>query len=249
MNDFFKYYTEISKDVVFNNFDLSHIVALIIVFLVIIIGLRILKNMEQEKAKNVLKVLAILVPIVEFSHTYWLYRCGVTDIEKLMPFHICAMNVFFIPLAIFTKNEFIREYTFAFSIIGGIFGITLPSGVSGSYPIIHYQTIQTLIYHGLLIFIPIAQIVIKDFMPDIKKVYRVHIVFIIIAILVGIFDYMFDENYMFIKYPPDVGIAKCIYNECGIVIYTILFGIVCLGGSTLMYIPIEFYKKKKLKEN
>ena len=247
MTDFFKYYTEISEKVVFNNFDFSHNLSMVIILIAIVVGLKLLSKVKKENARVILKILACITVVLELSHTLWLYKCGLTDIEKLLPFHICALNIFFIPYAVFSKNKFACEYIFAFSIIGGFFGITFPSGVSGSYPIIHYQTIQTFIYHGLLIFIPIAQIVVKDFMPDIKKIYRVHILFIIIAIFVGIFDYIFDENYMFIKYPPDVYIAKWVYKNWGIGVYTFLFGVICLGGSILVYIPLEIYKKVKFK--
>ena len=243
MTDFFKYYNEISKDVVFYNFDLSHVIALIIVVLTIVILLKLFSKMKQENARIVLKILAVVLVVVELSHTYWLYKCGVRDWFKLLPLHICALNIFFVPLAVFTRKKFLCEYIYAFSIVGGIFGLTLPSGVSGSYPIIHYQSIQTFIYHGLLIFIPLAQIVIKDFMPDVKNAYKVYVLFLIIASLVGIFDYTFDENYMFIKYPPDVEIARWVYKNLGVVVYTSLFGVICISGSLLIYLPIEIYKK------
>ena len=244
MIDFFKYYTEIPKEVTFEKFGMSHNISILIIFIFIISGISFIRKIDRKKGRTILKVLAICVPVLELSHTVWLYNCGLTDWQKLLPLHICAMNMILIPIAIFSENLLIREYVFAFSIIGGIFGVLLPSGVSGSYPIIHYQTIQTFMYHLLLIFIPIAQIAIDDFMPDIKNIYKVHILFIVLAILVGIFDYTFDENYMFIKYPPDVELAKYIFNNLGIAIYTVVFVIVCTLGSTLMYLPLELYKKK-----
>ena len=244
MIDFFKYYNDISKDVVFYNFELSHVIALIIIALVILVSLKIISKMKQEKARIVIRILAVVLLLVDLSHTYWMYKCGVTEFIKLLPLHICALNIIFIPLAVFSKNKILCEYIYAFSIIGGIFGVTLPSGVSGSYPIIHFQTIQTFIFHGLLILIPLAQIVSKEFMPDVKKIYKVHILFLIIAVLVGILDYTFDENYLFIKYPPEVGIVEWVYNNLGVGVYSILWAIVCLGGSSMIYIPIEIYKKK-----
>ena len=249
MIDFFKYYTEIPKEMTFKNFGMAHNISLLIILIFIILGISFIRKIDRKKCKFIIKVLAVCVPVLELSHTVWLYNCGLTDWQKLLPLHICAMNMILIPIAIFSKNLLIREYVFAFSIVGGIFGVVLPSGVSGSYPIIHYQTIQTFIYHSLLIFIPIAQIAIDDFMPDIKNIYKVHILFIVLAILVGIFDYTFDENYMFIKYPPDVELAKYIFNNLGIVVYTIVFIIVCTFGSILMYLPLELYKKKIKKIN
>lgn len=252
MIEFFKYYNDISKDIVFYNFELSHVIALIIIALVILVSLKIFSKMKQEKARIVIRILAIVLVLVDLSHTYWMYKCGVTGFIKLLPLHICALNIIFIPLAVFTKNKVLCEYIYAFSIIGGTFGVMFPSGVSGSYPIIHFQTIQTFIFHGLLILIPLAQIVSKEFMPDVKNIYKVHILFLIIAVLVGMLDYTFDENYMFIKYPPEVGIAEWVYNNLGIGVYSVIWGIVCLGGSLLVYVPLEMYKKKlknKLEKN
>ena len=237
MIDFFKYYTEIDKKIVFNNFDYLHVISMIIVLSLILLGLKIIKNIKKESAKKLLRVLAILVPAVEFSHTYWLYKCGITSISKLLPFHICALNIFFIPLSVFTTNVIIKEYTYAYSIIGGFLGIVCPSGVSGSYPIFHYQTIQTFIYHGLLIFIPIAMCMIGEIKPNYKNLYKVHIIFIIIAVFVGTFDYVFDENYMFIKYPPEVKIVEVLYKRLGDFWYSITHLVVCVLGSYISYIP------------
>ena len=84
MIEFFKYYNDISKDIVFYNFELSHVIALIIIALVILVSLKIFSKMKQEKARIVIRILAIVLVLVDLSHTYWMYKCGVTDFIKLL---------------------------------------------------------------------------------------------------------------------------------------------------------------------
>ena len=249
MTDFFKYYTEINKEVVFQNFDRGHSIALIILLVCMLIGFKIIKSLKKETANKVLKVLAILVPIVELTHTYWLYTCGETSIVKLLPFHICSISMITIPLAMFTNNVYIKEYVFAYSVIGGIFGVSLPSGVSGSYPIIHFQTIQTIIFHGLIVFVPLAMIVAGVFKPNIKNLRVVHIIYFIIAVCVGLFDYVFGENYMFLMYPPEVGIAEWVYSNFGLGIYIVIHFITCFVGSYIAYIPGLIIEKVNTRKN
>lgn len=169
-----------------------------------------------------LYVFAIAVPIIELSHTIWLYLCGQTNIIKLLPFHLCASQSVFIPLAVFTKSTALKEYIFATSILGGFFGMTFPAGVAGNYPIFHYQTIQTMVLHSLLILIPLALIVCFGFRPDIRNFSKVLGIFFTAVIPAAAVDSVFGENYMFLRYPPEGTPLSFIFDHFGRGIYLLL---------------------------
>ena len=72
-------------------------------------------------------------------------------------------------------------------------------------------------------------------------------------------DYLkriFGENYMFLMYPPEVGIAEWVYSNFGLGIYIVIHFITCFVGSYVAYIPGIIAKKvnnrkfeKKIEKN
>ena len=60
MTDFFKYYTEISEKIVFNNFDFFHNLSMVIILIAIVVGLKLLSKVKKENARVILKILACI---------------------------------------------------------------------------------------------------------------------------------------------------------------------------------------------
>ena len=158
MKSFFAFWDQVDPKDAFPQFGALHIAALAMMALVLYLSLKGIKRMKPSKAKAVIRVAAVAVPVVEFTHTYWLYLCGEKDLIRLLPLHLCAMQSFFIPLAVFSGKTIFWEFIYATSILGGIFATVFPVGVADVYPLLHYQTIQTFVLHSLLIFVPMALI-------------------------------------------------------------------------------------------
>ena len=247
MDNFFGFYTQYEKKQTFQGFGFEHICAIIITAIIIAMITYYIGKINKIKAKKFLNILAILVPIVELSHTIWLINCGQTDFRKLLPFHLCAMQVFFIPLAVFTKKQVFKDFVFATSILGGSFGIIFPSGVADNYPFFHFQTIQTLCYHSLLILVPILLIRIGEYKPTIKRLKNSVILFIAIGIPVYILDTILGENYMFLKCPPEVDFIENIFSNYGQTVYLIIMFILLLIASMLIHIPFDMINR--VREN
>jgi len=251
MNNFFGFYTQYEKKQTFQGFGFEHICGIIIIVAVITIITCSIGKISKRKSKKALNIFAILVPILELSHTIWLIYCGQTDFRKLLPFHLCAMQVFFIPLAVFTKKQVFKDFVFATSILGGTFGIIFPSGVANNYPFFHFQTIQTLCYHSLLILIPILLIRIGEHKPTVKRLKNSVFLFIAIGIPVYILDTILRENYMFLKSPPEVTFIEDIFFNYGQSIYLIVMFVLLLIAAMLIHIPfdiIDSIRKSKFEE-
>ena len=248
MSTFFQYFTELSPEDAFQSFGREHLLAMIAIFLILFFSLRILKRRKKKTVSIVIKIAAVLVPIVEFTHTYWLYLCGETELIRLLPLHLCAMQSFFIPLAVFTNKSCFKEFLFCTSILGGIFAIVFPVGVAGSYPIFHYQSIQTLVLHSLLIFVPTAMIYCQGFVPRIENFSKVLLIFLTVASGTAVIDFLYDQNYMFLNYPPEGTPLELIYHTFGRSAYLgvtlLILGSVCIG----MYLLFAENRKSIARE-
>lgn len=249
MNNFFGFYTQYEKNQTFKQLGFEHSCAIIIIAIIIAIITYYIGKIDKRKSKKILNLLALLVPIVELSHTIWLIYCGQTDFRKLLPLHLCAMQVFFIPLSVFTKKQVFKDFIFATSILGGTFGIIFPSGVADNYPFFHFQTLQTLCYHSLLILVPILLIRVGEIKPTVKRLINSVILFITIGIPVYIIDTIFEENYMFLKNPPEVEFIKNIFLNYGQTVYLIAMFILLLVASTLIHLPFDIIYKHRKRKN
>lgn len=163
-----------------------HILLLLLLTGCITAGLLLIRRLKPSQAQHVLHGAAILVPLLELSHSVWLYLTGTTSLIKLLPLHLCGLQSLFIPLAVFTKFTCFRDFVYATSLLGGIFGTVMPAGVADFYPLLSFQTLQTFALHGLLIFVPLAMILCGQHRPSIQRFPRVLCIFLLAAFVVGI---------------------------------------------------------------
>lgn len=106
----------------------------------------------------------------------WLFLLGEGYWVKLLPLHLCGLQVLFIPLAVFTRSEALRSYVWATSILGGITAIVYPAGIVGTYPFFHFQTFQSFALHLLLILVPILMFLCDGYAPSIKQLPSVTVI-------------------------------------------------------------------------
>lgn len=217
----------------------QHLLLLGLLACCIAAGLRMIRQMPKVQAKKVVYTTAILVPVLEFSHSLWMYLTGTTSLIKLLPLHLCGLQSLFIPLAVFTKIGALRDYVYATSILGGLFGTVLPAGVADYYPLLSFQTLQTFALHGLLIFVPLAMIHCGMHRPALRRFPRVLCIFVLVAFFVGGIDHIFGENYMFLFAPPSGTPLVWIFDTFGHGIYLICAFVVLAGASLLIHLPFR----------
>ena len=223
----------------FSLFGAQHIALLLFLAGCIAAGLYILKRLSPQGQKRMIYAAAILEPALELSHSLWMYCTGTTAIVKLLPLHLCGLQCIFIPLAVFTKFTCFRDFVYASSLLGGIFGTVFPAGVAGYYPAWSFQTLQTFALHGLLIFVPLALISSGWHRPDPRRFPRVLCIFLMAALVVGIVDRVFGENYMFLFAAPENTPLEWIYNAFGRGIYLACAFVLLAGASFLIYLPFH----------
>lgn len=245
MYNFFDFFTNIPREYAFKNLGFEHVAAIIIIFVLIALGLVLLKRLSSSKQEKLIKVFAILVPIVEISHNFWLYVVHNASFVELLSLHLCGMQMYFIPLAVFAKSIAFKDFIFSTSILGGIFGIVFPSGISDNYPIWHFQTLQTFFYHGLLIFVPIALLVTTNYRPTLKRFHNVLGLFAIIAILALSVDLAFDQNYLFLRTAPDMPLLHNMQLNYGTIPYLFFTFFALLFICILIHLPFDIYAYKK----
>lgn len=223
----------------FSLFGAQHIVLLLILAGCITAGLYLITRLDPAKQRRILYAAAVLVPALELSHSVWMFLTGTNEIIKLLPLHLCGLQSLFIPLAVFTRLTCFRDFVYASSLLGGIFGTVFPAGVAGYYPVWSFQTLQTYALHGLLIFVPLALILSGQHRPDPRRFPRVLCIFLLAALVVGVVDRVFGENYMFLFAAPENTPLEWIYNAFGRGIYLASAFVLLASASFIIHLPFH----------
>lgn len=189
-------------------------------------------------------IFAVIEPFLEISHIIWMFHCGETNLYKLLPLHLCTLQMFFIPLAVFSRVSSIRDFTFFTALLGGIFATLSPVGVAERYPIFHFQTLQTFLLHGFLIFIPLAMLLYDDFYPRLRNFPKVILIAVLAIIPTAIVDFFAKENYMFLLAPPEGTFLEPLFFRFGGHVYRASLFALLIALVFLLYLPFEFFRKK-----
>ncbi len=133
---------------------LWHLFYMIVVFGAVILTAQFAKRHTDVAWRSIVSTTAKLIPIVYildfFIMPFSLPQAGIQVIK--LPFHICTLHAFFIPLVQFHPHfAKWREAVAALSITcSGLF-LLYPGSALGSFYPLCYTVIQTFVYHGLML--------------------------------------------------------------------------------------------------
>lgn len=243
IREFFAFWPDVSPASAFGQFDRTHLTALLIVGLLLFVCIRGVIRLPQPVIGRILKITAVLLPFIELARVVWLISTGETEWSKLLPLHLCGTQVVFIPLAVFTSSRTVKEFVYTTSLLGGIVAILFPAGVAGTYPFFHFQTLQTIALHSILIFVPLVMVLGQGFRPQLSRFCRVLGLLVFVALVAGTVDVLFGENYMFLLEPPPGTPLIPLFHRCGRAVYLlVLFCLVSLG---MLLTVLPFRKKER----
>lgn len=210
---------------------------------------------------EVVKVLSMMeiVQLVDGSYAPYL------ELNHL-PFHLCSIQIIFIFLVRFTKNQKLRNICLGFMyptcIVGAIFAIALPSIYSGNITpndsFIHPIIYQTFLYHSMLIITGFYIIKSKEIKLESKYYITT------MAILFGLSFMSFYLNSLFasVVYTNEViysvghvtnffftyiPVLSSIVLDCKWkwLLYILVLFVLAIVLIAIMYIPIFIRNKKR----
>lgn len=244
---FFAYWPSIPQEKVFHYFDLTHLCAIAVVSILLFWLVNMVRKLSAMRVERILRGAAILLPLVEITRIIWVFCAGDTQLVKLLPLHLCGMQIFYIPLAVFTKSLALKEFVCSTSLLGGIAAILSPSGIAETYPFFHFQTLQSITLHMILIFVPLVMIYCQGFHPNIRNMPKVMCFLTATAVPAAVVDYFWGENYMFLLEPPLGTPLVDIFEKYGHGFYLIvLFLMMCLA-IFLTYLPSLWREYKAVR--
>lgn len=184
-------------------FSIEHFFLLIIT----IIGIKVAVNHTDTSNKNVIKkriqIVTICAWILEIIKIIFNLSIGNgNNINTYIPLYYCSILLYagiFSSLGKGTLKRIGDVFLATGGIIGGIIFLILPTTSITTYPVFHYLSLQSFIYHGAMIYLGI--IINKSQYVELEKKDIVYYSGLVgtMCLIAFIFNNIFDSNLMFIS--------------------------------------------------
>ena len=172
------------------------------------------RKMRKETVKKVVIGVGIFLWLTEFGKMLFVgLTYGIKEVE-FFPLYFCSMFMYASVLTCF-KNKTLQTTANAFMFFGGIVGAVtffcFPTAVIPYYPLFHYMTLRTLVYHSLMIYVGILIVMTGYYQPKLKH-FKEYAIFLWITFsLAYIFNRLQGTNLMYISEPLNIGFVKAVY--------------------------------------
>jgi len=232
-------------------FSLEHFILLIITILGIEIALKHTKLNDKNFIKQIIKRITILIWVLEIVKIIFNFIIGnASNINTYVPLYYCSILLYAGIFSLIGKG-FLKRIGDVFlatgSLVAGIVFLIFPSTSLGIYPLFHYISIQSFVYHGAMIYLGIL-INKSNYIELTKKdiIYYFSLV-MIIGMCALIMNSIFGSNLMFLSEDfPNTPIS-IIYKLSGNLFTIIMLLIHAILPFYVVYIVVK--KIKKVKAN
>lgn len=217
-------------------FTVKHLILFIITCLCVFIAVKYTKVKEKEKVRNIIKVLTIVIWVLEILKTIYNFAIGKGgEINKVIPLYYCSLLLYSGILSSIGKG-FLKRMGDVFIATGGIVGglvfLLFPTTSLPEYPMFHFISMHSFIFHGIMIYLGIIINKTKYIELKFLDIKYYSLLLLVICVCAYIVNQKYGSNLMFISKDFPGTPLSAIYNSTG-KLYTPL---ACLVQMTLPYL-------------
>jgi len=200
-------------------YSIGHFVLFIITIIGVIIALNLTKTKKHEEIRKIIQIIAIFLWVLEIIKILFNIAIGnERNPNTFIPLYYCSIILYATMFSGFSEG-WLKHTGDVFiatgGIVGGIAFICCPTTSLPMYPAFHYISIQSFVFHGIMIYLGILLNVteyIKLEKNDIKYYFSLVGIICVISLL---YNNVADSNLMFVsKNYPGTPI-EIIYNITG----------------------------------
>ncbi|GGD66844.1 YwaF family protein [Paenibacillus nasutitermitis] len=197
MNHFFN----AKPDGVFLAFSLSHLFALL-VFVLSVIVLFLLRHWFQSgrRSRWGRYGLAALLILCEASLNIWYAAEGVYRVKSTLPLELCSISLYLCILMLLTRSQRLFQIAY-FTGIGGAIQALLTPVLYYGYP--HFRFIEFFTAHIVIILSVLYMVWVEGFRPTMKSIAITMAFLNVLLVIVLLVNNLTGGNYMFLTGKPE----------------------------------------------
>lgn len=184
-------------------FTTQHFILIILTIISISVALKKTVNKGKKEVKKIIKNLTIFIWVLELVKIgFNLYIGNANNVNEYLPLYYCSLLLYAGLMSSFGKGKIKRigdVFLSTGGIIGGIVFIIMPTTSLPKYPMLHFISLHSFLYHGIMVYIGLLinstnyiQLELRDIL------YFAELVGTICAVALVI-NNIFDSNLMFIS--------------------------------------------------
>lgn len=233
-------------------FSTGHFIMLIIVLIVVVLALRFIKVESKKDVRKVIRIVTLIIWILEILKTIFNYVVeGGTNPNKMIPLYYCSLLLYAGALSSVGKGK-VKKIGDVFlatgAIIGGLVFLLFPTTSLPEYPLFHFISIHSFIYHGIMVYLGVLINYTKYVEIKLSDIKYYSGMILVICVAAYIVNSIFDSNLMFISRDFPGTPLSTIYHFTG-KYYTLLMS---FGQMTLPFLLVYGILKiinKHIKSN
>ena len=189
-------------------FTLGHLVLFAVTMLIVFFSIIFTKNKEEKNVKKIIRISTIIIWILEILKIAFVFSVGNGgNLNKVVPLYYCSLLLYTGVLSSLGKGAIKRigdVFVSTGALVAGLVFLIFPTTSLPDYPILHFLSLHSFFYHGLMLYLGI--IMHKSKYIEIKKtdIKYYALLILVISILAYIVNSMYGSNLMFISedFPP-----------------------------------------------
>lgn len=181
----------------------GHVLLLSITILGIIIGLYFSKKCSHEQVKKIIRKTTVALWIMEIIKIIFNLSVGlIKEPNHYVPLYYCSIILYAGVLSSCAKGTLKKVgdiFIAVGALVGGTFFLSCPNTSIAMYPLWHYLSIQSFVFHGTMVYLGILVHVTNYVdlkLSDIKYYASIIVVMLVISYFV---NKVLDTNFMFIS--------------------------------------------------
>ena len=215
-----------------------HIIILVVIMHFWFFVPKIGEHLDKEVAQNFAIKLAFLSIFLEVYLFIYRVSNGIFNPINNFPLHLCSFAEYSVAYALITKNQRAFELAFYWGFAGTMQALITPH-LTG-YSLFDTQFIIFFVSHGLIIMNVFWLLNVDKMKIRSNSLFEAMIATNILAIPIGIIDWLTGANYLYLRYKPPVDNPLLIgewpwyiigFQVISVVLYSILFLIMKLVGK------------------
>lgn len=230
MGTFFTYGTELPEGSGYGLLSMTHIMIMLSCF-VLISAILFLFRISVNSRDRISRIVAVIPVILIILRAIYAAVYKAPLLYEL-PLHLCSLTGFMC-LAYdlsASKNGFflsvLGHTLYSLCLPGAFLALVFPDATF--YPAFHFITIESFLFHALIIAYIVLKLMDGSIVPDIRDAYKTIIFLMIIVPPMMLFDHHFGVNYMYLTGPSSGSPLSGFYTAGGYPGYLIGYGIVAV---------------------
>lgn len=184
-------------------FTTEHLILILMTIVGICISLKKTIHKSKEEVKEIIKNATIIIWILELVKIVYIFCIGkVQNINEYVPLYYCSLALYAGLMSSYGSGKIKRigdVFLSTGGIIGGIIFIIFPTTSLPTYPIFHFLSIHSFIFHGIMVYLGLLMNIINYINIQIKDIWYFSGLIGVICAIAFVMNNLFDSNLMFIS--------------------------------------------------